>query len=110
MIGDTATVVVDGELFTGDVYHVRENGWPCVRTESGRQASGPIAGTETGEERSLDTMLEEHGWRRKRWTVQPTFGPYWEVLRNGEVIDTYPNAELAQAYADFCNAREVNGQ
>jgi len=36
-----ATVVVDGRLFTGRVYHVRENGWPCVETPTGHVASGP---------------------------------------------------------------------
>ena len=37
----TATVEVSGQRFTGSVYHVRENGWLCVETESGHIASGP---------------------------------------------------------------------
>lgn len=40
-IGDVATVKVDGQTFTGRVYHVRENGWPCVECSDGRIASGP---------------------------------------------------------------------
>lgn len=36
-----ATVVVDGNFITGRVYHVRDNGWKCVETDSGRCASGP---------------------------------------------------------------------
>jgi hypothetical protein len=36
-----ATVVVDGRLFTGRVYNVRDNGWPCVETPGGTFASGP---------------------------------------------------------------------
>lgn len=36
-----ATVNVDGRLFTGRVYHVRENGWPCIETDNGHIASGP---------------------------------------------------------------------
>jgi hypothetical protein len=48
-IGTTATVYADNpdEPITGIVYHVRENGWPCVETPAGRIASGP----ETLEER-----------------------------------------------------------
>lgn len=43
-IGQTATVEVDGEHITGEIYHVRENGWPCVQQGSGgRVASGPEA-------------------------------------------------------------------
>ncbi len=38
-----ATVVVDGQTITGTIYNVRENGWPCVETASGRVASGPLA-------------------------------------------------------------------
>jgi hypothetical protein len=40
-IGDTATVWVDGCTYTGIVYHVRENGWACVKTDAGIVASGP---------------------------------------------------------------------
>lgn len=42
-VGDTATVVVDGKVFTGTIYHVRENGWPCIETSTGHVASGPVA-------------------------------------------------------------------
>jgi hypothetical protein len=42
-----ATVNVDGERITGRVYHVRENGWPCVETEAGRIASGPAVNPRT---------------------------------------------------------------
>ena len=41
VIGDTATVMVDGEAITGTVYYVRTNGWPSVETDAGRIASGP---------------------------------------------------------------------
>lgn len=40
-VGTTESVYVDGAVITGDVYHVRENGWACVKTDSGRIASGP---------------------------------------------------------------------
>ena len=56
-IGDIVTVDVDGTFFTGKVYHVRENGWPCVEGSrcfsgcewcatvcpGGHVASGPLA-------------------------------------------------------------------
>lgn len=35
------TVIVDGNEITGKVYYIRDNGWACVETESGRIASGP---------------------------------------------------------------------
>jgi len=41
VLGDVATVIVDGNSFTGTVYHVRENGWPCVECPDGHIASGP---------------------------------------------------------------------
>lgn len=41
-IGDTTTVLVDGNRITGTVYHIRENGWPCVKSSTGRIASGPV--------------------------------------------------------------------
>ncbi len=41
MMNRIATVLIDGETITGKVYSVRENGWPCVETSSGRVASGP---------------------------------------------------------------------
>jgi hypothetical protein len=44
----TATVAVDGRLITGEIYHVRSNGWPCVQSRTGRIASGPVVPTETG--------------------------------------------------------------
>jgi hypothetical protein len=41
-VGTIATVYADtDEPITGTVYHVRENGWPCVQTDAGRIASGP---------------------------------------------------------------------
>ena len=40
-IGGTATVEADGQLITGTIYHVRENGWPCVEASDGHIASGP---------------------------------------------------------------------
>ena len=36
-----ATVCVDGYHYTGRIYHVRDNGWPCIETASGHVASGP---------------------------------------------------------------------
>jgi hypothetical protein len=43
MIGSTATVTVDGQQYTGTVYHVRDNGWVNVQTdEDGHIASGPL--------------------------------------------------------------------
>ena len=42
-IGDTASVLVDGQVFVGTVYHVRDNGWACVETDTGHVASGPEA-------------------------------------------------------------------
>lgn len=44
-IGSVATVVVDGHSITGRVYNIRENGWPCIETPSGRIASGPEPST-----------------------------------------------------------------
>jgi hypothetical protein len=42
-IGDeNVSVLVDGSVFTGTVYDVRENGWACVETYSGHVASGPV--------------------------------------------------------------------
>jgi hypothetical protein len=38
------TVEVDGTLFSGRIYHVRENGWPCVENATcaqGCQWCGP---------------------------------------------------------------------
>ncbi len=43
-VGDIATVNVDGQCITGRVYHLRENGWPCVQSDAGRIASGPLVG------------------------------------------------------------------
>jgi len=40
-VGDRASVVVDGKLYTGRIYHVRENGWACVECPNGHVASGP---------------------------------------------------------------------
>ena len=41
-VGDrNVSVLVDGSVFTGTVYNVRDNGWPCVETYSGHIASGP---------------------------------------------------------------------
>jgi hypothetical protein len=40
-VGGTATVEADGQLITGRIYHVRENGWPCVKSDDGHVASGP---------------------------------------------------------------------
>lgn len=40
-VGSRESVMVDGELITGTVYHVRNNGWACVETHTGRMASGP---------------------------------------------------------------------
>jgi hypothetical protein len=42
-VGQYATVLVDGEAISGEVYDVQANGWPCVITGTGRQASGPPA-------------------------------------------------------------------
>ena len=36
-----ATVFANGHAFTGEVYHTRENGWPCVECDDGHIASGP---------------------------------------------------------------------
>lgn len=43
-IGDQGvTVEVDGgRQFTGTVYYVRENGWPCIETDDRHVASGPV--------------------------------------------------------------------
>jgi hypothetical protein len=40
-IGGSATVQADGVLVTGRIYHIRENGWPCVESVDGHIASGP---------------------------------------------------------------------
>lgn len=40
-IGKLETVMVDGKPIVGTVYHVRDNGWACVESDSGRIASGP---------------------------------------------------------------------
>lgn len=41
-IGDTVTVRADTGTHTGRIYHIRENGWPCVETPEGVIASGPL--------------------------------------------------------------------
>jgi hypothetical protein len=56
-IGDTATVYVNGEAITGRVYNVRDNGWACVQTQSGRVASGPDNPEERA--RSIPEILQE---------------------------------------------------
>lgn len=51
----------------------------------------------------------------KRWTVRhyewDDYGaPYgWHVLRDGQIIDTYPDRSLADGYADYMNKREAEG-
>jgi hypothetical protein len=41
-IGKVETVVVDGQCFTGRVYHVRRNGDACLETANGQHmACGP---------------------------------------------------------------------
>lgn len=41
-VGTLETVMVTGAIpVCGTVYHVRDNGWACVETDTGRVASGP---------------------------------------------------------------------
>jgi hypothetical protein len=46
-VGEIASVNVDGNIITGKVYNVRDNGWPCIEIDEGRIASGPQEGPST---------------------------------------------------------------
>ena len=41
-LGQTATVIVDGEPITGTVIWIRSNGWVTVETPTGHIAGGPV--------------------------------------------------------------------
>jgi hypothetical protein len=56
-LGRVESVVVDGQEFTGRVYHVRRNGWACIEANDRHIASGPAPAASPTREHVLSRVF-----------------------------------------------------